>query len=119
MLAVLQATNAIPTPPPGTCVSVVLLTSAAAAAKYDGKKGVVVAPAEGQPALKAGRAAVLLEGEANPISFKLMNLRIDGGNTVVPGAGDVSYGAGGGGGGGGGGLSQQHVFVRVSPNQRW
>ena len=75
-LSVLQERNAIPTPPPGTRVTVVLLASAAAALKYNSRQGsVVVLPAE-QPAVKVGRAAVLLEGEAKPISFKLMNLRI-------------------------------------------
>ena len=76
MLSELQKANAIPTPPPGTRVTVILLASAAAALKYNSRKGSVVALPEGQPAVKAGRAAVLLEGEAKPISFKLMNLRI-------------------------------------------
>ena len=75
-LAEMQQDNDIPTPPPGTHVTVTLLASAAAAAKYNNKKGVVVALPEGEPAVKVGRAAVLLEGEAKPISFKLMNLRI-------------------------------------------
>ena len=75
-LSELQEHNAIPTPPPGTRVTVVLLASAAAALKYNGRGGIVVVLPEGQPAVKAGRAAVLLEGEAKPISFKLMNLRI-------------------------------------------
>ena len=75
-LSKLQEDNAIPTPPPGTRVTVILLASAAAALKYNCREGlVVVLPAE-QPAVKVGRAAVLMEGEAKPISFKLMNLRI-------------------------------------------
>ena len=75
-LSKLQERNAIPTPPPGTRVTVILLASAAAAVKYNNRKGIVVVLPEGQPVVKAGRAAVLLEGEAKPISFKLMNLRI-------------------------------------------
>jgi len=71
----MQQHNLIPTPPPGTTITTVLLTSAAAS-KYNNKKGTVVVPLKGQPAVKVGRAAVLLEGEANPISFKLMNLRL-------------------------------------------
>ena len=72
-----QDPGLIPTPPPGAHVTVILLTSAAAAAKYNNKKGVVVALPEGEPAVKVGRAAVLLEGEAKPISFKAMNLRLN------------------------------------------
>ena len=76
-LSEVQERNAIPPPPPGTRVTVVLLASAAAALKYNSRKGIVVLLPEEQPAVKVGRAAVLLEGEAKPISFKLMNLRID------------------------------------------
>ena len=75
-LGSMQQDNLIPTPPPGTTITTTLLTSAAAS-KYNKKKGIVVAPPEGQPAVKVGRAAVLLEGVANPISFKLMNLKLD------------------------------------------
>ena len=75
MLSEVQERNAIP-PPTGTRVTVVLLASAAAALKYNSRKGIVVLLPEEQPAVKVGRAAVLLEGEAKPISFKLMNLRI-------------------------------------------
>ena len=75
-LSEVQECNLIPAPPPGTRVTVVLLASAAAALKYNGRQGSVVVLPEGQPAVKVGRAAVLLEGEAKPISFKLMNLRI-------------------------------------------
>eukprot|EP00729_Bicosta_minor_P009635 gene9635-biopygen7268 len=74
--AMLQA-NVIPTSPPGTAVTIILLTSANAA-KYNNKTGRVVrvvAPTEGA-AIKPGRAAVLLDGEAAPISFKLKNLQI-------------------------------------------
>ena len=41
------------------------------------RQGIVVVLPEGQLAVKVGRAAVLIEGEAKPISFKLMNLRIE------------------------------------------
>ena len=68
----MQQINVIKTPPPGAHVTVTLLTSAA---KYNNKKGIVAVLPEGQPAVKVGRAAVLLEGEAKPISFKVMNLR--------------------------------------------
>eukprot|EP00729_Bicosta_minor_P020177 gene20177-biopygen10446 len=73
-LDLMQQGNVIPTPPPGTTVTIILLTSANAA-KYNIKTGRVVAPAEGA-AIKPGRAAVLLDGEVAPISFKLMNLRV-------------------------------------------
>eukprot|EP00729_Bicosta_minor_P033020 gene33020-biopygen23682 len=73
-LDLLQQHNLIPTPPPGTAVITILLTSANAA-KYNNKAGRVVEPAEGA-AIKPGRAAVLLDGEVAPISFKLMNLRV-------------------------------------------
>lgn len=62
----------LPTPPEGTMVVTTLLISA----KYNNRTGrVVAAPREGV-AIKPGRAAVLLDGEAKPISFKAMNLRI-------------------------------------------
>eukprot|EP00729_Bicosta_minor_P022703 gene22703-biopygen29461 len=70
----LQQGNFIPTPPPGSAVTTILLTSANAA-KYNNRTGRVVAPIE-VAAIKAGRAAVLLDGEAAPISFKLKNLQI-------------------------------------------
>eukprot|EP00729_Bicosta_minor_P013104 gene13104-biopygen14213 len=69
----LQQGNVIPIPPPGTAVTTILLISASAA-KYTNRTGRVVEPAEGA-AIKPGRAAVLLDGEAAPISFKLMNVR--------------------------------------------
>ena len=72
-LDLMQQYNVIPTPPPGTAVTTILLTSANAA-KYNNRTGRVVAPTEGA-AIKPGRAAVLLDGEAAPISFKLKNLR--------------------------------------------
>jgi len=70
----MQQHNFIPTPPPGTAATTTLLISASAA-KYNNKAGRVVEPAEGA-AIKPGRAAVLLDGEAAPISFKLMNVRL-------------------------------------------
>ena len=73
-LDLMQQENFIPTPPPGTAVTTILLTSANAA-KYNNRTGRLVAPTE-FAAIKPGRAAVLLDGEAAPISFKLMNLRV-------------------------------------------
>ena len=73
-LDIMHRDNEIPTPPPGTAVTAILLTSAAGR-KHNNKSGIVVAPAEGT-AVKPGRVAVLLEGAAAPISFKLMNLRV-------------------------------------------
>eukprot|EP00729_Bicosta_minor_P016506 gene16506-biopygen27205 len=70
----IQQGNVIPTPPPGTAITIMLLTSANAV-KYNNKTGRVVEPTEGVT-IKPGRAAVLLDGEAAPISFKLMNLRV-------------------------------------------
>ena len=70
----MQQKNLIPTPPPGTAVTAILLTSAAGST-HNNKPGIVVAPAEGT-VVKPGRVAVLLEGAAAPISFKLMNLRV-------------------------------------------
>ena len=64
----------IPAPSPGTTVTTILLTSAKAA-EYNNRTGRVVEPTEGA-AIKPGRAAVLLDGEGAPISFKLMNLQI-------------------------------------------
>ena len=73
-LDTLQQHNFIPTPPPGTTITTILLTSANAA-KYNDRTGRVVSPTDGA-AIKPGRAAVLLDGEAAPISFKLKNLQI-------------------------------------------
>ena len=73
-LDLMQQRNVIPTPPPGTAVTTVLLTSANAA-KYTNKAGRVVEPTKGA-AIKPGRAVVLLDGEAALISFKLKNLRV-------------------------------------------
>lgn len=68
----LQAHNQIPTPPTDTAVTITLLSSAKAA-KYNNQSGKVVGG--GGDAVKPGRALVLLDEEAVPISFKLMNLR--------------------------------------------
>eukprot|EP00729_Bicosta_minor_P030349 gene30349-biopygen21623 len=70
----LQQANVISTPPPGTTITTILLTSPNAA-KYNSKTGRVVELIEGT-AIKPGRAAVLLDGEAAPISFKPKNLQI-------------------------------------------
>eukprot|EP00729_Bicosta_minor_P032873 gene32873-biopygen29659 len=70
----MQQHNFIPTPPPGTAITTILLTSANAA-KYNNRTGRAVAPTEGA-VITPGRAAVLLDGEAAPISFKLKNLQI-------------------------------------------
>ena len=70
----LQQYNLIRTLPPGAAVTTILLTSANAA-KYNSRTGRVVELTEGA-AIKPGRAAVLLDGEAAPISCKLMNLQI-------------------------------------------
>ena len=70
----LQQYNLIRTPSSGTAVTTILLTSANAA-KYNNRAGIVFEPTEGA-AIKPGRAAVLLDGEVAPISFKLMNLRV-------------------------------------------
>ena len=69
----MQQRNLIPALPPGTAVTTILLTSAKAAT-YDDRRGRVVEPTEGV-GIKPDRAAVLLDGEVKPISFKLMNLR--------------------------------------------
>ena len=70
----MQQRNAFSTPPPGTTITAILLTSAAGI-KHNNKPGIVVTPPEGT-AVKPGRVVVLLEGAATPISFKLMNLRV-------------------------------------------
>ena len=70
----LQQRNLIPTPPPGTAVTAILLTSAAGS-KHNNTPGIVVTPTGGT-VVKPGRVVVLLEGAATPISFKLMNLRV-------------------------------------------
>eukprot|EP00729_Bicosta_minor_P004381 gene4381-biopygen16816 len=73
-LDLMQQGNFIQTPPPGTAITTILLTSANAA-KYNNRTGRVVEPAEGA-AIKPGRAAVLLDGEVASISLKLMNVRV-------------------------------------------
>eukprot|EP00729_Bicosta_minor_P017328 gene17328-biopygen7474 len=73
-LDLMQQYNIIPTPPPGTAVTTILLTSANAA-KYNNMTGKVVKPTKGV-AIKPGRAAVLLDGEVKPISFKLKNVQV-------------------------------------------
>eukprot|EP00729_Bicosta_minor_P032533 gene32533-biopygen630 len=73
-LDAMQQHNLIPTPPPGTAITTILLTSANAA-KYNNRTGRVIDPTDGA-AINPGRAAVLLDGEAAPISFKLKNLQV-------------------------------------------
>ena len=69
-LDALQQGNEIPTPPPGTAVTTIMLTSAKAA-KYNTMIGRLVEPIEGSE-IKPGRVAVLLDGEIAPISFNFM-----------------------------------------------
>merc|ERR1712166_1173792 len=64
----------IPTPPSGTTVTTVLMTSAASV-KYNNRSGKVVTPTEGT-VIKPGRVAVLLDGEQHALAFNLKNLRI-------------------------------------------
>ena len=71
-LHVMQEHNAIPTPPPGTAITTILLTSPASS-QYNNRPGIVVAPTSN---IKLGRAAVLLDGETKPISFKLKNVQV-------------------------------------------
>ena len=59
-------------PAPGTAVTTVCLTSAAA--KYNNRRGVVTAARVSKD--KPERIAVLLDGAAKAISFKLINLRL-------------------------------------------
>jgi hypothetical protein len=68
----MQNGNLIPTPPSGTTVTTILLASAASS-QYNSRSGVVMAPTSD---IKPGRAAVLLDGETKPISFKLKNLQV-------------------------------------------
>lgn len=67
----MQEHNLIPTPPAGTAVTTVLLTSATGL-QYNNRSGSVVAPTSD---IQPGRVAVLLDGEPNPISFKLKNVQ--------------------------------------------
>ena len=73
-LDTMQQRNLFPTPPPGTVVTAVLLTSVPGS-KHNNTPGIVVTPTDGA-VVKPGRVAVLLDGAATPISFKLMNLRV-------------------------------------------
>ena len=61
-------------------MTAVLLRSASSKARYEGRAGKVASLDEESKTsaeVKSGRVAVLLNGEKEPISFKLMNLRID------------------------------------------
>ena len=68
-----QQSNSIPTPPPATAVTTILLTSAKAA-MLNHKTGTVVEPAFPTMA-RPGIAFVLIDGEAKPRLFKAINLR--------------------------------------------
>ena len=70
----MQQLNLIPTPPPGTTVTTILLTSAKAA-KYNNKSGVVVKATAGTAPLKPGRVVVLLDGDQRALAFNVKNLR--------------------------------------------
>lgn len=72
-LDAMQQHSAIPTPPPSTTVTTILLTSAKAC-KYNSKTGRVVEPPSADM-FRPGIAFVLLDGEAKPRMFKLMNLQ--------------------------------------------
>jgi len=84
-LDIMQEGNLFPTPSPGTTITTILLTSAKTA-KYNNKTGKVVRPSAGAAPIKPGKVAVLLDGEANVLAFKLKNLR------VHPAADDVDGG---------------------------
>ena len=73
-LDTMQQGNLIPTPPPGSAVTTVLLTTGKAA-KLNNTSGTVVA-APSPAMIRPGIAIVLLDGELLPIMFKTMNLRI-------------------------------------------
>lgn len=72
----------IPTPPLGASVTIVLLTSAVSK-KYNDRRGKVMVPPRGTM-VKNERAVVLLKGEKVPISFKLMNIKVDDTDIAVP-----------------------------------
>ena len=69
-LDLMQQRNLFPTPPPGAAVTAILLTSASGS-KHNNTPGIVFTPADGT-VITPGRVAVLLEGAATPVSFKLM-----------------------------------------------
>ena len=74
-LDMMQQGNFFSTPPPGTAVTTILLTSANAS-KHNNKTGKVVEPIKGA-APDPGCAAVQLDSEAAPILIKLMNLKLE------------------------------------------
>ena len=73
-LDTLQQDNLIPTPPPGTAVTAILLTSSKAA-KLNNKTGTVV-EAPSADMVRPGLAFVRLDGEVKPTMLKLMNPRV-------------------------------------------
>ena len=70
----MQQHNAFPTPPPGTAVTAILLSSGKAA-KLNNKTGTVV-EAPSADMVRPGLAFVRLDGEEHPRMLKLMNLRL-------------------------------------------
>ena len=70
----MQQGNLIPTPPPGTAVTAILLSSGKAA-KLNNKTGTVVEAPSAEMA-RPGLAFVRLDGEMKPRMLKLMNLRV-------------------------------------------
>eukprot|EP00729_Bicosta_minor_P017662 gene17662-biopygen9417 len=74
VLDIMQQANAIPTPPPGTAITTILLTSPKAA-KYNNKTGRVV-EAPSPDMVRPGIAFVLLDCEAKARLFKLINLQL-------------------------------------------
>ena len=76
LLGRMQQTGVIPTPPPGTAVIVVCLTSATGK-QLNNKAGTVTAARVGVDTVRPGRVLVTLEGGSKTLkSFKLMNLRM-------------------------------------------
>ena len=73
-IGIMQQRNHIPTPPPGTTITTILLTSAKTA-KLNNKNGVVVV-APSAAMVRPGIAFVLLDGEDQPMMLKTMNLQV-------------------------------------------
>ena len=62
-------------PAPGTLVTIILL-SGQFGARYTSRRGIVVTPCGGT-VVKVGKAAVLLDGEANAITFKCSYFKVN------------------------------------------
>ena len=74
----MQQHSVVPTPPPATVIVTVITTillTSAKACKYNSKTGRVVEPPSADM-FRPGIAFVLLDGEAKPRMFKLMNLQL-------------------------------------------